>query len=257
MRIVGKGKKDYFDGALPGGVYDGSVVWVRTQKKIHVDEIPGLGKAVAGLRLQHMPDTIHGIPYPVKAEPVVHVVCGVARRSWRISVVTQHPALDPRPWRSTPDRLVKQIVAFVAKARLPNSIAKAALDPETQKKWAEAGMFSETRIPDDAHRLVGAPAFIVSPGSWECRNGMWGWRAVVVTNPNLADLDLPAIVPAGEMHRAIDEFLSSAMAPLPPPPPVAVSDEIKAEKRGFDQWSFRRHPADSKKPRRRGKGTTT
>jgi len=39
-------------------------------------------------------------------------------------------------------------------------------------------------------------------------------------------------------------------------PVVNVPDDIKRDSRGLDEWSFKRHPSESKKPRKRGKKGT-
>lgn len=79
------------------------------------------------------------------------------------------------------------------------------------------------------------------PGSWMNVN----------VNPRLASTQIPKHVPAYDAWQLIVTYLANQKNPEPEM--AEVGDEDRIRQHGFDDWSFRRHKSQSKKPRKRGK----
>lgn len=97
----------------------------------------------------------------------------------------------------------------------------------------------------DLCRLVGAPVFVVAGVQRGFRNGIVAVKPKVRIYgqcPILADLGMPAFVPATEMYQNLAYFMGNLMNVSPDKaPPVEVSNNQKILKSGFDLVKSFRH----------------
>lgn len=102
-------------------------------------------------------------------------------------------------------------------------------------EWGSgAGVYD---IPDDIFRHFRSPVIFKS-------------REGVTINPHLRPYSFASIVDPYAAYQEISMFLGNNLADQRDPE-VDITDEVRAESKGFDSWSFRKHKEDSKKPRRK------
>jgi hypothetical protein len=71
-------------------------------------------------------------------------------------------------------------------------------------------------------------------------------------NPLLRKYNFEQVKDPYSAWQEISQFLGSELATQRDPNPP-IPDELRAQAKGFDKWSFRKHADDSKKPRKRKK----
>jgi hypothetical protein len=95
----------------------------------------------------------------------------------------------------------------------------------------------------------GIPVFAILPFERS-----WGHRCIFQLNPRLRDLGFVSQFDPYMAYQEIEMFVGGVLSNTEDAS-LERTDEAVAESKGFDRkWSFRRHPEDSKKPRRRGRG---
>ena len=60
-------------------------------------------------------------------------------------------------------------------------------------------------------------------------------------NPRLADLDFARIIPPFDAYQKLESYLFNELA-RQNDPPMEISDTIRRDSHGFDQYSFRKEP---------------
>jgi len=70
----------------------------------------------------------------------------------------------------------------------------------------------------------------------------------ITVNPTLKDYRFAKVKDPFTAFQDIMQYISGVLG-VGSPTMVEISNEDMRDKKGFDNWSFRRHPADSKKPR--------
>lgn len=108
------------------------------------------------------------------------------------------------------------------------------LNRYTWKKLQEEYNFS---VPDSFHLYFKSPIVAVE-------------QRRILVNPRLKDYGFARIVDPYTAFQEISMFLGNNMA-TQMDPEVHISDKIRAESKGFDDWSFRRHKEESKKNKKR------
>ena len=94
-------------------------------------------------------------------------------------------------------------------------------------------------VADDVHRTIGAPVFAVET------SGQHG-RPVVIVNPVLKNLQFFKRVSVTDAYQRLTMYVGNNLV-VQKDPDVGITDEMRAQSAGFDEWSFRRHRDD---PRR-------
>jgi hypothetical protein len=86
------------------------------------------------------------------------------------------------------------------------------------------------------HRHGGTPCYVLRRSC-----GRSDRRALVFGNPRLADFGFQRKLDAFSTFQELSMYLGGVLG-RSAPPMLSVSDEIRASKKGFDEWSFRRPP---------------
>jgi hypothetical protein len=107
-----------------------------------------------------------------------------------------------------------------------------SLNLKTWTQWYEE---ADLTISNELHRHFDSPIIVITDGQIE-------------VNPRLNKLNFATQVDPFQAFQRLSMYISNDLSKQMDPE-VHVSDVIKAESRGFDQWSFRTHPKESKKPR--------
>lgn len=68
--------------------------------------------------------------------------------------------------------------------------------------------------------------------------------------PTLADYKFAKVFPPTQAFQEIQNYISGVLG-TGERDMVILDDSMKAQKKGYDKWSFRTHKADSKKPRKK------
>lgn len=104
------------------------------------------------------------------------------------------------------------------------------------REWFSELPKKASSIASEVHIKERSPVFIVSD---ERRVGGRG-VTVLIVNPILKHYDFARRVPPFEAFQKISMFISNLASPEKPIP--ELTDLERAEKRGFDKWSFRTPP---------------
>ncbi len=224
MRIVSK-KKDYYD-CVQSCSQDRSTVYVRTEEEVYYD----LGKwPLPSYPYDYVPGLVnyHIIGFCGRIYPAIEM-CATSPESNRTFCYTLtefndyvHANLHPKeldiylgkskrsPWRW---RSVSLRYGF---ERFYESMNKQ------MDKYKE--MFIAKRAPIFTAR----------------QSGRWG-GGVITWNGMLRPFDFVRIFDPYSAFQEIQMFMNNLAAPEKEMP--VISDELKAQSKGFDKWSFRRPP---------------
>ena len=74
----------------------------------------------------------------------------------------------------------------------------------------------------------------------------------IILNANLKDYRFAKIKDPFTAFQDIMMYISGVLG-VGEPEMVEISNNDMRDKKGFDDWSFKKHPDDTKKPRRRGR----
>ena len=116
-------------------------------------------------------------------------------------------------------------------------------DPGRARSWLQQG---ELEVSVDLHRQLKSPILLLL----QQRSGL-----VVATNVPLAPFRMQERMRAQQVWQNVDRFLGNEMAVQEDPPPL--SDELRRDAHGFDEWSFKQPAPGQKKARRRAKKGST
>jgi len=112
----------------------------------------------------------------------------------------------------------------------------------SRKSWNWAMENRSWTVPLETHRYFRAPIIATSP-----EKGI-----AVVVNPVLRMYKFEQVKDPYTAWQEISMFMGNELATQMDPNPE-ITDEMRAESKGFDKWSFRRHSTESKKPRKKRK----
>ena len=94
----------------------------------------------------------------------------------------------------------------------------------------------------------GVPIFAILPHSWGRGDTVYS------RNPMLKDWGFQTQWDPYSAFQEIEMFVGGVLSNVDKGKDLVRTDKAVAEAAGFDDWSFRKNAADSKKPRRRGRG---
>ncbi len=99
-------------------------------------------------------------------------------------------------------------------------------------------------IPPATHLAYQAPIIVVDSGLAQ--------KTLVTTNANLSRYNFQSVMDPYTAYQELSMYLGNQMADTQMVP-APMTDELKIHAHGFDKWSFRTHPEDSKKRKREPK----
>lgn len=109
-----------------------------------------------------------------------------------------------------------------------------SLDPTS---WATFCEESDFNIPDTLHMYLKSPVVLTLDDE-------------IIVNPRLKDYSFATQVDPYTAFQELSMYIGNNLASQMDPE-VNIPDKLRAESKGFDDWSFRRHKDESKKPRRK------
>jgi hypothetical protein len=99
-------------------------------------------------------------------------------------------------------------------------------------------------LPDDVFRQFNAPVVAF----WENVGG----TPMLVINPILREYDFASQVDPYRAFQELSMYVGNNLVTQKDPNPP-IPDDLKAQSKGFDEWSFRRHKTESKKYKKKNK----
>jgi hypothetical protein len=247
MRVISK-FKDYYDGCQGYGA-DPKLVYVRKTQEIPIESTrPGevkqaeLKKAIfdVSAKAGAVPHLYHtDVDYGVVA------FCGKIYPFWKIGTTTHytweklHKDIRSKAARERHSTYYSDILARIEKRRGRNSYWYGTrLTRSGVEKY-----FNETdlNVKDDAFIYLKTPVFIIQY--------VFG-KELVITNPLLKDYNFASQVDPWTAYQELSMYVGNNLANQMDPE-VHISDKLKAESRGFNEWSFRRHKDESKKNKKK------
>jgi len=102
---------------------------------------------------------------------------------------------------------------------------------------------SGSKITDDSFRYLNSPAFVIR----SARELIYTEYDIEV-NPILKDYNFASAVDPFAAFQELSMYVGNNLVDQMDPE-VKISDKTRAESKGFDKWSFRRHKSESKKNR--------
>jgi len=106
-----------------------------------------------------------------------------------------------------------------------------------QHNWDSFLDNTDFNLPDSLHRHFKSPILLKLYDE-------------LIINPRLNQYNFASVIDPYQAFQRLSMYVGNNLA-TQMDPEVHVSDVIKAESHGFDKWSFRKHKADSKKPRKK------
>jgi hypothetical protein len=256
MRVIDK-RKDYYDTCQGFGV-DPKLIYVREEREI---EIP------TGWRSTRKEDAFLDMVRPLLSklfpagdhlERGLVAFCGVAYPFYELGdkiIYTREKLIkaarsyrDPvaGPWRKE-NLLIELGLKEQGRPRHRNkppwrSYAHPRL---TKKQWARFETEFDPHIPDKIFLHFGAPILLIKPE--------FAGKKTLVINPLLRPWNFASVIDPYSAYQELAMYVGNNMVCQKDPNPP-IPDKIKVESKGFDNWSFRTHKDDSKKPRKKKKG---
>ncbi len=264
MRIISK-FHDYYDSALSYGI-DPNLLYIRTEqecrfgydsdkgeswKEIPKDVSPNIHEAFKSLWpiFSKIPKSIRygkTSDDEFKISPKIIGFCGKIHLCMEIDDVNYFsPQMFVAKYpQETLDRL-----------KIKRNYLKEILDVP-QPRWSDQLTYEgwkkltdeyEQNTYDSVFIEIGQPIFVIK------RDLSSGWRnavQIIILNPNLRKQNFQIIKSASEAFQEISMYLGNQLVMVKDPKPI-ISDTIMRDKKGFNEWSFKTHSADSGKPRRR------
>ncbi|SOC26324.1 hypothetical protein [Thalassospira xiamenensis] len=248
MRIIYG--KDYYDSALAFG-QDASIVYVRNKDKIlSLDEAVKLGLTVPqwsdGLRVcdednKHVNTFLsyHVTPKQrIRFRNVAAVVCGKVYAGVSVSLEGAYDSTDTTCVVWTEDAFSDYLAQFSLTLQKKNSKAF--------RREKSAGSFFGAKpcpasLTDYLHRNK------ITVMTYDSRKDLFnftktpeGWR---IDQPTLSSIEFYKVLPPFEMMQEASMWVGGVLAATGNSTVEITDDIIKAEKHGFDKWSFRTPPS--------------
>jgi hypothetical protein len=233
MRIIAD-QKDYYDCIQAAG-QDRTLLYIRTPETIEVGHWTkpfgfywSVHDAVVGRTPVRV--TEHVIGFCGKIYPVVQIATGDAPAD-RVfcfsldevdSFVEQHlTPTEHAVYLGTRRRRRSMFIRF----------------DQVISRWTTSQFFDDCKAAQDQHRAFfedkRCPIFVATPGSS-------GTQGRIVYNSLLRPYEFYRVIEPYRAFQEIAMFLANMAQPEKPMP--TIPDELKAESKGFDKWSFRRPP---------------
>lgn len=242
MRIISN-FRDYYDGCLGYGA-DPKLVYVRNTEERYYNETD-LGPLQ---RILDMAQTMPAISGDINLSRGVIVFCGRAYPFWNYNGISYYSY----------DKLYKAILNLAAvrgehNATLGYRSTLNKLNNPVKYGYAAYDLSSATAkrfflntsldVSDDASIFVKAPVFLIEPFSAH-RN----WCGYITISPSLKRYNFASQIDPYTTFQEISMYIGNNLA-AQMDPDIDISDKLKSESKGFDKWSFRTHPDDTKKKR--------
>lgn len=241
--------RDYYDSAQGFGV-DPSVVYVRTTREYPTSEPTERWQPYRHTReynqCRRLISFCNAAPEANFLRKGAVSFCGKAYPFWTCSIQK-----DGSPESAMVNRFFwnrEEVVKFYEER--PSRSPYVLYD-----RWGYQNDFSERSFrrflaehPDDMgsdmHRALDAPVIMVR--EWDRFT-----FPEIVANPRLYAIEFARVVDPFQAFQRLAMFLGNDMVHTKAPD--FTSDETRRDSHGFDGWSFKRHPNESKKPRHRGR----
>jgi hypothetical protein len=117
------------------------------------------------------------------------------------------------------------------------------------KSWDEFLSSRSFNIPVDLFLKLQAPVFILD-SSRNKHGYRLGKELTLHVNPRLNQFDFAKIIDPYTAYQELDLYLGNDMA-IQMNPDTFRTQEMIRDSKGFDNWSFKRHKEESKKPRKK------
>lgn len=240
MRIIGK-TQDYYDGA---GQFSSEPVWVRKEQKTTTKK---LGEYGIDNQTIHKLETMCGrVPRPDDDLPFVIVVfCGKPHIVWYKSQYLGRPqdiisAASPssmvEKWNKVRKSTDKEM--FLDKGG-PSIWLRYRFNDRAMRLWYdEYGNIDFS----DVHRAIKSPIFLIDQR----------YRAddEIIVNPTLKEYGFQCVIPPWEAYTELERFISNDMVDCPLDD-FTMSDELKRDSKGMDEWSFKQRGPKARKSKKK------
>ena len=233
MRILSK-FHDYYDSAMAHGV-DRSLVYARETKVTALDLFHH--PFLAPCEFHHV-----GIRCEYKISAFLLVIAGKTHPGLRCERLAG-------PWVTEPE--VRHIYVKEQAHALLAEWGLAHLSPE-ETKLSRRRFFYHSKTLDHVFAPI-APEVAKAIGDWAVRDKVVlahisprrDWRGVVEVslNPCLKDLEFFRVMDAFATFQELSAWIGGVLTNNPEP--IPVSDKVRIQQRGFDEWSFRKLPASA------------
>ena len=257
MRIVSSKFRDYYDGVQAMG-QDPNVVYVRKKVEIALylketkneDRLPtyvGLPREMYGYWRYNVPQ----VTYPLMTYEAVYIgFCGKGYPSLHLSF---KDGPDDKP-REIPCYSIEEVDEAVRENLKEKQVEKFFLDPKgyfMEREWRKYAnvpgrdrlhkyfvnhsteAMGDSLLPYFERKLI--PIFTLKH-----EVGTRGDAKVITLNDQLKQYGFAKIKDPYTAFQDIYMFLGGLARPDKTEP--AISDELRAESKGFDKWSFRKEP---------------
>jgi hypothetical protein len=162
-------------------------------------------------------------------------------------------------WRTTGNLWGAQFASQYREATEPDdtrlTFNRPRWGPKAWAAWTGEMIPKFQAAAVEFHRRLDAPLFVA------CGRCIGRWNdgaqtdARIVVNPSMHALGLQRYYPAAQSWQMIDMFLGNELAKQEDPAPL--SDDLRRDSKGFDEWSFKNPSPGGKKARRRARKETT
>jgi hypothetical protein len=236
MRILGK-FKDYYDSAMAHGV-DRSVVYARETREIDFDRNRQPFLAPCAYHAS-------GLRHDCVLSPFLLIIAGKVHPGLRCDRRTGHMGFD---------RETRHLYSLDQAKALLTDWDLAHLLPEEdegRRRWNPY----RSRTLDDVFAPV-APEVAKAICDWAIRDkvtlalvghppkGNISQEFKLILDPCLKDLEFYRVMDAFATFQELSAWVGGVLANNPDPAPV--SDQVRIQQHGFDEWSFRKQPAVGK-----------
>jgi hypothetical protein len=240
MKIISS-FKDYYDNCQGYG-FDPKLIYIRKTEHIVISPDSELMKIFSGIRKK-----ISLMPYissPIISRGLVGF-CGKLYPFWEYNGIFYYD----------PNKMQRALIDFTSSSdhndRVDARKALRILNKERRlytpwdiEEFTIEGLTKflhslNRKIDDTVHIHIKAPSFVI-----QLQLG----ALTLIVNPNLKEYNFPTQVDPYTAYQEISMYLGNNLAEQMDPL-VKISDKLKAESKGFDKWSFRKHKDDNKKHR--------
>jgi len=225
MKIYSK-FHDYYDGVQP---YDSSSQIIYKRHQISVENFP--------FQDIDLPYVRHTNAWQERYLCGKILFCGRAYSFWRVE---EKCCYSPKEVISQLRRVSPQLNydIDIISGKTPSK-RWYELSPKTWKSY-----LAETNLNpgNEIHIKYDCPVMVYLEGGWEGKNEL-------ILNPRLSEYKFQKIMDPFTCYQEIEMFLGNDLAKQIDPN-IHISDELKAQSKGFDKWSFRRPPQKKKRGRR-------
>lgn len=238
-------RKDYYDVVLHSAYPDSTPVWRRALVEYEVKVSPG-GSSFGGV---HDP----AIQLQKRAGDAVNVYNNMYRHgrvggdtvfhTLLLICGTAHLVLYRNNFVRGAYGSGTQVLSFrPSELGIPFPDEGLAIGAEIHRQYSSP-LIELTRVPKTGNPLVRVNPILADPRTRKADEAQGKFRALLI----------PPMFPAVQLAQQIEMYLSNELASGADPAPYTTGgDVVVRDAKGFDEWSFKRHPSQNK-PRKQRK----